>query len=71
MVCKNHCTKHEFIREGMSYDVYVQGIKRCVICKKWMKWPWVDCPCCGMMLRTRPRNKHGIAIKMIIDSKRL
>ena len=72
MVCKNHCKKHEYIREGMSYDVYVQGIKRCLTCGgKWIRWPWIYCPCCGMQLRTNPRNKHGITIKTLIDSKRI
>ena len=71
MVCKDHCSKHEFIRFGMSYDVYITGIKRCTICKKWIDWPWLNCPCCGMMLRQLPRNKHGGSIKVLIDSKRI
>ena len=55
----------------MSYDVYITGIKRCTICKKWIDWPWLNCPCCGMMLRQLPRNKHGGSIKVLIDSKRI
>ena len=71
MVCKNHCKKHEYIREGMSHDVYIEGIKRCTWCRIWINWPWKNCPCCNYQLRTTPRNKHGITIKMIIDSKRI
>ena len=36
---------------------YEQGQKRCNTCELFIKWEGLWCPCCGRLLRTKPRAK--------------
>ncbi len=36
---------------------YSAGQKRCNECGIFISWDGQHCPCCGMMLRTKPRSK--------------
>ena len=38
--------------EGGRYE---QGQKRCTQCELFIKWDSLWCPCCGRLLRTKPR----------------
>ena len=58
MVCKGICYKHKAKKPFMK-SRYAEGQKRCSICEIFVKWEGVDCPCCGMNLRTSPRNTQN------------
>src|SRR5437016_13928320 len=40
---------------GLVY--YVRGYKRCSLCEIFLDWHGSTCPCCGLMLRVRPRHQ--------------
>jgi len=54
MVCKGVCTKYK-AKWTMQQFRYTNGQKRCNICEIFVTWDGRHCPCCGMLLRTRPR----------------
>ena len=51
------CTK--YIAKGNSLEGgrYEQGQKRCPECEVFIEWEGLWCPCCGRMLRSKPRAK--------------
>ena len=54
MVCKGMCHKYKakwYARD----DRYANGQKRCNVCELFVNWDGNHCPCCGMLLRTRPK----------------
>ena len=71
MACKNKCKKFVFVKKKRTAHTYFEGGRWCSICERWMSFIGLWCPCCGQQARTKPRNKHGSVIKMIIDSKRI
>ena len=38
---------------------YANGQKQCNVCEIFVSWDGFSCPCCGMLLRTRPRSVKG------------
>lgn len=54
MVCKGVCHKYK-AKWGSHQFRYASGQKRCNVCEIFVSWDGRHCPCCGMMLRTRPR----------------
>ena len=45
---------------------YAAGQKRCQVCAIYIRWDGIWCPCCGLRLRTKPRNsayKERFAIR--------
>jgi hypothetical protein len=72
MVCRDICKEYKFTRtDPSSKQIYLDGAKRCnSFCMLFIRYEGSFCPCCGMKLRTRPRNKHGKAMLQKIDSKR-
>lgn len=58
MSCKGICIRHKAEVSPKEYR-YIKGQKRCQTCDIFMDWSGLWCPCCGLRLRTRPRNvKH-------------
>jgi hypothetical protein len=55
MLCKNICEKYRAKKEKRG-SYYSAGNKRCQICDVFIKWNNKRCPCCGTVLRTKPRN---------------
>jgi len=53
MVCKGVCHRYK-ARWASSQFRYACGQKRCNVCEIFLNWDGISCPCCGMMLRTRP-----------------
>ena len=49
---------------GGRYD---NGHKRCNECEIFIKWDGKRCPCCGLLLRLRPRS--GITRSQFMESK--
>ena len=54
--CKGICTRHK-ASKPLKGQRYAQGQKRCQVCEIFMKVEGLFCPCCGIRLRTKPRNK--------------
>jgi hypothetical protein len=55
MSCRNICERFKATKEQRG-SYYSEGYKRCQICDVFIKWNGIKCPCCGRILRTKPRN---------------
>jgi hypothetical protein len=55
MTCKGLCIRHK-AQKLVAAGHYAKGHRRCHVCKIFIKWDGLWCPCCGYRLRTRPRN---------------
>ena len=57
MTCKGKCEKYKARKPSdSSLGRYATGQKHCSICALFIKWDGLWCPCCGHLLRTKPRN---------------
>jgi len=54
--CKGICTRHK-AQKPITGGRYNNGQKRCQICEIFIETDKIHCPCCGLKLRTKPRNK--------------
>ncbi len=54
MVCKGICHRYK-AKWGAHQYRYANGQKRCNVCEIFVNWDGNNCPCCGMLLRTRPK----------------
>ena len=71
MTCKGICLRHRAPKPIQS-GRYASGQKRCQGCEIFIKWDMLWCPCCGLRLRTRPRNsayKERFAIRTRHNNK--
>ncbi len=59
MACKGICSKYKAKSSGTGNKLgkYANGQFRCQQCEIFIKWEGRYCPCCGVRLRTKPRNK--------------
>ena len=57
--CKEICGKYKAQPKGTGPARYSVGQKRCQICEIFIEWEGLWCPCCGMKLRTKPRNSRA------------
>jgi len=48
---------------------YAAGQKRCSICEIFIIWDGANCPCCGMNLRTNPRNTQNRQRLLLVKQK--
>ena len=55
MACKGVCHKYK-AKCGLRKYRYASGQKRCNVCEIFVQWDGHSCPCCGMLLRTRPKS---------------
>ncbi|HKX80941.1 MAG TPA: hypothetical protein VJL54_01670 [Nitrososphaera sp.] len=55
MPCRGICTKYKASRQERGGH-YGNGHKRCNECELFLSWPGAKCPCCKLVLRTRPHN---------------
>ena len=55
MQCVGHCEKYRAKSNSHEGGRYEQGQKRCHKCELFIKWEGLWCPCCGYLLRTKPR----------------
>ena len=63
MVCKGICHKYK-AKWGARQYRYATGQKRCNVRELFVNWDGSKCPCCGMLLRARPRSmKAKIYVK--------
>lgn len=58
MECNNFCKEFKSIGISAKNGRYGQGQKRCTFCGVFLMWKGIHCPCCGYLLRTKPRSKR-------------
>lgn len=68
MTCRGTCDRYKAKKPADGSGRYSSGQKRCQECQIYILWEGMSCPCCGMRLRTKPRNlkykdKYKEAIK--------
>ncbi len=56
--CKGVCEefKGDKIPNGSKYEY---GQKRCTLCSIFLSVSGIRCPCCSVLLRTKPRSKRS------------
>ena len=54
--CNETCHKYKVGKPLGVNSRYMLGQKRCSICSLFIKWEGKNCPCCGILLRTRPKG---------------
>jgi len=59
MACKGICEKYKSTTKKFG-SRYQDGTKRCNSCDIYLKWDESSrCPCCGAVLRTKPRDSKN------------
>ena len=56
MQCNGSCEKYKVKGNSQEGGRYEQGQKRCPQCEVFIGWDGLWCPCCGRLLRTKPRS---------------
>jgi len=56
MQCNGSCKNYKATSNTHVGGRYEQGQKRCNRCEIYIKWDGLWCPCCGYLLRTKPRG---------------
>ena len=77
MHCKGICIHHKINKSGQrETGRYESGLKRCSFCEVFIEWEGLRCPCCGCILRRKPRNAkarekivESLKVKNIIAQK--
>ena len=55
ITCNGICHRDK-AKKPTTMGRYASGQKRCNVCEIFVQWDGYSCPCCGMLLRTRPRS---------------
>jgi len=58
MACNGICHRYQVTKGNRNDSWYKQGAKRCTACNIYIKWEGMWCPCCGYMLRNKPKNNQ-------------
>jgi len=60
MHCKGICSNY-VVKKPSQKNIgrYESGHKRCSSCEVYIIWDEKNCPCCGYILRTKPRNAQA------------
>jgi len=56
MVCKGMCYKYKAKKPSYPHTRYEIRQKRCNECNIFMNWDGKYCPCCNVVLRTKPKG---------------
>ena len=67
MSCKGVCNKYKVEKIYGKIGRYENGQKRSTVCEIFIKWDGMYCPCCGSMLRTKPKGSQTRHRLMIIQ----
>ena len=65
MPCKGICHRYKAIKPALPDTRYGIGQKRCNSCNIFINWDGRSCPCCGKLLRTKPRGTKTRAQLMV------
>ena len=58
MGCRGICMRYKAVKR-LHNSRYQSGHKRCSTCGIFINWEGTNCPCCGTLLRTKPRGTQG------------
>ena len=61
MACKGICTRYKAQKAMWESGRYASGQRRCQICKMFIEWDGLWCPCCGYRLKSKPRSSKDKA----------
>ena len=64
-MCKKYTSKGNSLEGGR----YERGQKRCPECEVFIEWEGLWCPCCGRLLRSKPRAKK-LKRKLVLSRTR-
>ena len=56
MVCKGICYRYKASKPFEIKSRYESGQKRCSTCEIFVIWNGKHCPCCGFVLRIKPKG---------------
>ena len=57
--CRGLCIEIEVKKiNPKDSGMYQLGYKRCSICEKFIKCEKTRCPCCGTLVRNKPKQSH-------------
>ncbi len=59
MHCNGACKNYKAKSFGNGVSRYDNGQKRCHECEIFLDWEGLWCPCCGHLLRSKPRAKRA------------
>ena len=59
MPCRGICYRYKVEKFPSESSRYGNGRKRCNACSIFIKWEGRNCPCCGLPLRTKPRERNS------------
>jgi len=68
MHCDSSCKKYKAKSNGLKSGRYEQGQKRCHTCEIFIEWKGLWCPCCGRLLRTKPRGTR-LKRRLVLQKK--
>jgi len=67
MACKGICPRFKAKKPFGANGRYENGQKRCSICNLFINWDGKYCPCCGYVLRTKPKGTQTRQKLMILQ----
>ena len=70
MVCFRVCKNYKAKKKSRESH-YELGHKRCSTCEIFVDWDGNTCPCCGMLLRTKPKGTQGRHKMIMTHQKRM
>ena len=60
MGCRQICSYYAVKKINPKVKgMYESGHKLCASCEHFLIWEGIHCPCCGILLRTKPRDSKG------------
>ena len=69
MHCNGYCKKFKAKSNSSEGGRYERGQKRCPQCELFIQWDGLWCPCCGRLLRTKPRAKSTRRLSLMRKSR--
>jgi rRNA maturation endonuclease Nob1 len=70
MHCNGSCKDYKAEANILEGGRYEQGQKRCHECELFIEWEGLWCPCCGHLLRTKPRATKPKRRRMLMNRKK-
>ncbi len=70
MTCKGTCHRYKITKPHTEKGGrYSNGHKRCNECEVFINWDGARCPCCGRLLRLKPRS--GITRRQFLENQQV
>ena len=69
MTCKGTCIRYH-IKSNSGNRHYELGHKPCTTWEIFIKWDGAQCPCCNLILRTKPKNASARYQLLLVQQSR-